>query len=414
MAVLLIGSTGNGKSTLGNYLLNPNEFKPGGKYFAVAKDNLPKTQHSSSEELKVTFQYVVDGSNSPKASKISSSDESLQTAESLTVIDTPGLNESKVKDFEHMIDLVTTLQEQDTIRACIFVVKFSAKIDQQYKETIKYYATLLPSLFSKNCLIVLTDYQTDDRSEEMRKMQGVDYDNIVSNVKQEICESSGIRFTPILFSIDCIPLGEKEKQSSLNARDAILSYIFSLNETSVTNLRVAKTKALLDEDEKTKTKCEGEIDGYSKRLEEANKGSKDALADVKKKEKEITDLETKKKEYQESLSDMDSDELITAYTWSVDDSWKFLRWQKKDFDITSQWEVKHVKTWTNGHSTFNYQRDGNRVYGNMQGDFMRRLYASITLETTKKLKFAHEIDKTKLRIEGLEKDTYHNSFKGCR
>lgn len=54
----------------------------------------------------------------------------------LTIIDTPGLNESKESDLEHMIDLVETIQTAETIKACILVVKFSAKIDQQYLSSI--------------------------------------------------------------------------------------------------------------------------------------------------------------------------------------------------------------------------------------------------------------------------------------
>lgn len=43
VTVLLIGSTGNGKSTLGNYLLDPERRV---KFFKTAKANKPETQNT--------------------------------------------------------------------------------------------------------------------------------------------------------------------------------------------------------------------------------------------------------------------------------------------------------------------------------------------------------------------------------
>ena len=45
MAVLLIGSTGNGKSTLGNFILNPEDkHMYDDQTFITARSNLPETQ----------------------------------------------------------------------------------------------------------------------------------------------------------------------------------------------------------------------------------------------------------------------------------------------------------------------------------------------------------------------------------
>ncbi len=115
MAVVMIGSTGNGKSALGNFLLKPDEehlFK--NQFFLRAKDNIPCTQ-----ETIVATETV--------------SSPSLKGCKRLTVIDTPGLNESSEKDLEHMIGLVEKLESVKDISACFIVVKFDGKIDTQYK-----------------------------------------------------------------------------------------------------------------------------------------------------------------------------------------------------------------------------------------------------------------------------------------
>lgn len=153
------------------------------------------------------------------------------------------------------------------------------------KNTIEYYAKLLPSLFDKNIVIVVTDYATDERSEDMRRRQGIDYEVNVNNIKKEILESSGISFTPMLFAIDCLPWDEIEMQESKNRRAAILSYIFSLkNGVNVQNLQVA---ALMEDDERCIKEYEGQITGYNTRLQQVNYDAKEALEKTQQEEKSI-------------------------------------------------------------------------------------------------------------------------------
>lgn len=157
MAVLLIGSTGSGKSTLGNFLIDPDD-SSSTPAFAVATDNKPMTKSTKVADVPITATRDIENFTGEKA---------------LVIIDTPGLNESKSEDLLHMKDIIERLNKVKRIKACVFVVKFSAKIDQQYKDTIDYYSQLLPDLFKSNVLVVVTDYQTDKRSEAMRKRQRI-------------------------------------------------------------------------------------------------------------------------------------------------------------------------------------------------------------------------------------------------
>ena len=43
---------------------------------------------------------------------VKNEDDEIEMSGSLTIINTPGINESEEKDLEHMIDLVNTLKEQ--------------------------------------------------------------------------------------------------------------------------------------------------------------------------------------------------------------------------------------------------------------------------------------------------------------
>ena len=378
MAVLLIGSTGNGKSTLGNFLLDPDSPKP--KYFQIANTIMPQTQHTES-----------------KCKLVGSSTGERE----LIVIDTPGLNESKSKDLSHMIGIINTLQQVKTIRACIFVVKFSSKIDQQYKDTVEYYSRLLPSLFDKNTFIVVTEYQTDDRSEKMRKRQGIDEEVIINIIKREIGSASQIAFTPMVFSVDCLPFDDSELQRSKGVRENILSYIYSLDEVNVQNLEVAKTKALMEEDEQVKMKFEGQVNGYKQRLVEANRQSKDALDKMQKKEKEVTNMYSELSVLENRVREKDSFDPVSVSSWSIDNSWKILQaWQSQKFSLHTTCGYNNVRTWSSGGCKINkLEKTEWGVSGIVEGKLWRGLYANVTLEAPKKVRYKKEIAELRRAIE---------------
>ncbi|XP_011409214.1 PREDICTED: uncharacterized protein LOC105316105, partial [Amphimedon queenslandica] len=211
MPVLLIGSTGMGKSTFGNYLINPDEAHMyDNQTFPIATDNTPMTQ-----DVKVVDKKVqIEGGR----------DVFLQ------IIDTPGLNESAEKDLSHMIDIIKKLNECEEIKACILIVKFNAKIDAQYRATLKYYSRLFPDLFESNVIIVMTEFKTDEDSKALRKRQRIDVEQIKRNTISELCKCSDkkLTYSPQIFMIDCLAIQDAAIKISQNVRRAILDYIFQL------------------------------------------------------------------------------------------------------------------------------------------------------------------------------------------
>lgn len=381
MAVLLIGSTGNGKSTFGNYLLDPSEDHLFTKQtFKTAQNNLPETQ--TVKECK-------------KVVKHGECDETF-----LTVIDTPGLNEDAERDLQHMIQIVEQLQGVHAIRACVFVVKFNSKIDSQYRATIQYYRKLLPSLFEKNVTVVITDFATDSRSEMLRKKQGVDVDTVLSNTRREIVVNGQLSYDPMMFSIDCLPLDEDEQAASMQTRDAFLQYVAQMEPFSDTSFTVAKTPYVLMKDKERIMTYEGEITGYNVRLKEANEAAKESLEHEEKKEKEITDALKEIREIESKIKEMDSEEHATAASYNLEVKWKLFRWQESVYDLKSKWKVVDVKKWTNRHCTWHDEtKEDYRIKGRLKGSFMRGLYANLTALTMKKLKFADEIAQLKQDLD---------------
>lgn len=264
-----------GKSTLGNYLIDPDEkHMLDNPNFCPAQDNKPRTQ-----EIKIVTKKVqIDDDRN----------------EMLTIIDTPALDESAVKKLHRAIDIIKKLNECREIRACVLVVKFSATIYAQYKATLEYYSKLLPGLFDSNLIIVMTDYATDERSEIMRKRQHIDIEQVKRNTIEELRKCSNNQtYSPQLFTIDCLALERDEMETSLAVRRAILDCILQLPPIEVKNQTIAKTDCIKHKDAEKYQKLQGEIAAYSERLKEVRKNSKKVLDDIHKKQKEITEIENK-------------------------------------------------------------------------------------------------------------------------
>uniref|UniRef100_A0A1X7T0U1 AIG1-type G domain-containing protein n=1 Tax=Amphimedon queenslandica TaxID=400682 RepID=A0A1X7T0U1_AMPQE len=384
MSVLLIGSTGMGKSTLGNYLIDPSEKHMFcSQTFATATDNRPMTQ-----EVKVECKEVQSIEGGAKFF--------------LKLIDTPGLNEGASQDLSHMIDIIKKINECGEIKACILVVKFNAKIDMQYRATLEYYSKLLPSLFENNVIIIMTEFKTDSDSEELRKKLGIDVEQIKSNTIEELrkCSNKQITYTPQLFTIDCLAIQNDAQEISKKERAAILDYILQLQPIKVENLMVAKTDYVQQKDNEKYKELLGEIEGYNLGLIEAYKRSEDALNSTHKKELQITDIESEVKDLEEKLRQKNTTEEVVAAQLSINQEWKMLQSIKRDFKIESQYEVTNYTIWTNGKCEFkDIVRTSKEVSGRVRGEFMHGVYALVTAFTEKRIKYASEIEELKRKLE---------------
>ena len=438
--MVLIGSTGNGKSTLGNYLLDPKADESN-EVFTTAVDNRPQTkvcncvtasvetekhEPGDLDDMKADDTNVddtdvddtnVDDTNVDGVHSELEEEPIKMVSTILTVVDTPGLNESKESDLAHMINLINTLQRLKEIKGCILVVKFPCKLDQQFRDTVKYYSQLLPSLFEENTFIVMTGFGTDKYSEAVRKRQKITPDVMrvmTENVKKEIMEIAPLNCDPILFTIDSLPIDEKGARDSEVARAAILSYAMSRNEVNVQNLYVFKTKVLMDEDTYRIAERNGEIRGYNKKLQEANRKAEAALNGSEQFEKRITDFTSELEKLNRDLDEKDSKDLVTTNQWSVDNTSWLPWWRNEGFEIFSDYDIVDTTNWTNGRCVFsNVIQEGRRVRGKLKGKFGRRLYARFSVHTTKRLRYAEKITDMKKDIEIAQKD-FRNAKEDAR
>ena len=313
-----------------------------------------------------------------------------------------------------MICLIDEVKALKNIKACIIVLKFNSKIDTQYKATVKYYSELLPDLFERNVVVVMTDFANDARSVTMREKQGIDVEKVKENTIKEIKKCSGMTYKPAVFAMDCLPFDSEEREANLVFRKALLEYILSLTPTKVSHLLVAKTEHVRQKDNEKKKELEGEIIGYNERLQEADQKSKAALTALEAKESEVTRSAEKLQGYESDLQEKNTDDMVIANSWSVNREWQLLkRHVSAPFIVPSHWKIVQVNKWTNGECHWkDYKEDPFCVRGSLEGKFMRGIYASLTLLTTKKLKYETTIEQLNTDAQ-KERDLLEKLQKEC-
>ena len=376
MTVVLIGSTGNGKSTLGNFLLDPSEEHTlDDPTFPVGKTNKPETK------------YVT-----------------VKSMDGLTIVDTPGLNEGQCEDLERMIALVKQLNELQSISACILCVKFDSKIDKQYKSTVEYYKRLLPQLFENNVLVVFTNYCTDERSRYYRMRRNIDEDAIVKNALCEV--SKGLVYQPGYFLIDAMPFDEQSRLEHEETRwcilDCITEQLESVNFHK--SLKVAKTAAVKKINEQEIEKAKGEIIGYKEAIRSANSGMKDPFHQIQTDKLYLLSIDERISSLNAKLRCLDSDDLETSLVWSLDEKWKWFKTQFKEFEVASEWPIADYSWWDNGKVTEDLNKKAYSISVKVKGRFMCGLHAMLTIKVEKQHKYKAEIERIRKELLSLKQD----------
>ena len=364
----------------------------------------PRDRHIFGKEQ--TFRTARD--NKPETQSVSTQVTREQSGKrAVRIIDTPGLNESATQDLSHMIDIVKALNSVESISACILCMKFESKIDSQYKDTVNYYKKLLPRLFGGNVVIVLTQYQTDPRSEKQRELQGVDIDAIVTNAQKEVRDVAGLCYDPQVFKIDSMPMDNDERELSEGTRQAILEFIrATMTPICLSDLKVAKTDELRQIDDKEMEKVDGEIGGYNARLKQANSKATEVFSRIERDEKLESEYDRKLTHLKDSKEELDSTDEVTAKEWSLKQSWKLEGRQSRRFVIASAWPVVGHSKWDNGHlkwKEFDVQRDPGGAEGKVEGKLWRGLYANVTLKTSKQIMYSGEIRSLNAEISTTQK-----------
>lgn len=191
-----------------------------------------------------------------------------------------------------------------------------------------------------------------------------------------------------------------------------MKHIERLTPVTTTNLQVVKTTYLKELDSRKIEGMWGEIRGYNERLMEVNTKATETLTELEDTEREIIELSGKVVNIEFNLKALDSSELVVANTWCVSKHSKLGKTPRKDFVLKSQWKIKKINKWTNSHTELVIaSKTDYEVTGSCRGHKMRKLHATIILETERKEKYATmvasmrtERDQLSEELESKEKE----------
>lgn len=183
IVLLVLGSTGSGKSTLCNFLASYGKetvFKTSSSMQGCTK-KAQKYTFVIKIQLATMFTNFGNNNSHENSHDLIDSEETEEDVE-VTLIDTPGLNEnSHEEDFRNMIETFEFCRGVGLINGVVICIRHGSREDRQLQQTIQYYSDLYREVFdTNNIAIMITGFPKDD----FRELKKVDqFEEFLSNVK---------------------------------------------------------------------------------------------------------------------------------------------------------------------------------------------------------------------------------------
>ena len=284
--LLLVGSTGQGKSTLGNFLLNPDFDHLHGENGKVRTLPVGETRESCTQECKLS--RSCDGS--------------------MWIMDTPGLNESHERDLQNMIDVVKNAHELSKVHAVVLVMKMESRMHQTYKDVVLYYHKLLgKDAFAANLIIVHPDFKHNSKKYRNKPDK---LTMIREQSSEDVTQLLNLPHQPEVICLDSLPEDEEDLKLQLEGRRKILEFA-SANRAPVAlgNLKVPKTEAAKRIHNQRAAQLEGEkrvLEEEKERCMQVPDFVKDRIGFI---DSNIAELQRKAKSLAAEIAKLDTREL---------------------------------------------------------------------------------------------------------
>ncbi|CAE7199511.1 HERC6 [Symbiodinium natans] len=286
--ILMLGATGHGKSSLGNFLLHPD------LRYIFEEDGCRQPFRVGDDRLSCTASCSIK--DSPDGQ--------------VRIMDTPGLNESHERDLHHMINVVKTARQLHHVHAVILAMKMDSRMDQTYKDTIQYYYKLLGDEVFKtnsNLILVLTDYRPKDRKyKKDPELLG----RIVSQSADDVQKELELPVAPFTVPINSVPQDEDELKQSRGPRDQILDLaVRNMAPAVLQTLQVPKTEGVQRRHGKEAARLQGIIAEKEETKKQLLKLPDPVKMQARLLEDEMKTFDTERKNLRAGIEALDKEEL---------------------------------------------------------------------------------------------------------
>ena len=228
-SVVLIGKTGDGKSALGNFLLNRN-------YFTTSSN-----PDSETIETKIATNFE----------------------DNINVIDTPGLNDSKGRDQKHYENIIQFIKNEN-ITSFLLVLNFSdTRLSLDRQEMIKIYCNIFNINIINQMGLVFTKAFVKNKNtfNELKSIKKCKYRNYVKEVIENFYNKTIDGDLPCFF-IDS-DLDEPD-DNSLEEKNKIIKWIKNSNYLNMVNLEIKDNLRIKSIYRETEIRYNERIDGNYK------------------------------------------------------------------------------------------------------------------------------------------------------
>jgi GTPase SAR1 family protein len=173
-------------------------------------------------------------------------------------IDTPGLDESKEQDEQHILDIIEVIQAFQEITAVCFVVSANQPLSSSFLQFFKYYRTMVPEL-GNNLFVVHTKWGLRERYEESNKIR--ERNLLFLERTEHKCAHFYINTVPD--DILNPTLEAYDNAISCSTMTSILQYLIAKDNVKIDAVRYHKSNNIKRLEAKIDVYCKSLISGYT-------------------------------------------------------------------------------------------------------------------------------------------------------
>lgn len=328
---VLIGTSQSGKSTFVNYILEQN-LGPGSSKKAKEGTNnqactttcttysLPKYRAFAFPRCPTTFENLEDRKRFVTTPHEKYHEGKTEWKSNLTLIDTPGLDDSKgeAEDEKIVVKILQTLKRAGKLSCVIFVVKFDKPFSNSFQKHFEYYRKMLPAMKNNfvivhtKCSMLEAGFDPGAIAERKKVFKKVFKDASASHVFIELKPGPDNVFNPFY---------QYKKLLAQQTLHCLLAMLDSYSAIETTEIKYVKSARVLASDKRLLQRIDGLLQGMRETLQTIESQYSDGIENYQSvqglfEEKSTTTMQKKRR-----LEQLDSEDDYFLAERSVEKGW---------------------------------------------------------------------------------------------